>query len=89
MPMVRGSVITPVRAGAAAVSGLTRHTLSSRLPDRPGKFRGTVRTDDAHRHRVSDVSDFRKICLHSRENSFTIYHGFALFKSLLGEREKK
>ena len=28
---------------AAAVSGLTRHTLSSTVPERPGKFRGTVR----------------------------------------------
>ena len=40
---VRGSVITPVRAEAAAVSGLTRQTWSSRVPERPGKFRGTVR----------------------------------------------
>ena len=40
----RGSVITPVSADAAAVSGLTRQTLSSRVPERPGKFRGTVRT---------------------------------------------
>ena len=28
-----------------AVSGLTRHTLSSRVPDRPGKLRGTVRNE--------------------------------------------
>ena len=39
----RGSVITPVIAEAAAVSGLTRQTLSSCVPDRPGKLRGTVR----------------------------------------------
>jgi hypothetical protein len=42
-PNVPGLVITPFSADAAAVSGLTRHTLSSRVPDRPGKFRGTVR----------------------------------------------
>ena len=47
MPSDRGSVITPVRADAVAVSGLTRHTLSSRVPDRPGKLRGTVRKESA------------------------------------------
>ncbi len=35
--------MTPVSADAAAVSGLTRQTWSSRVPERPGKFRGTVR----------------------------------------------
>src|ERR1700752_3966302 len=43
IPNVPGSVMTPFSADAAAVSGLTRHTLSSRVPDRPGKLRGTVR----------------------------------------------
>jgi hypothetical protein len=43
IPNVPGLVMTPFSADAAAVSGLTRHTLSSRVPDRPGKFRGTVR----------------------------------------------
>lgn len=43
MPSVRGSVIMPVRAEAAAVFGLSRQTLPSRVPDLPGKFRGTVR----------------------------------------------
>ena len=42
-PRSRGSVITPVSADAAAVSGLHRYTWSSRVPDRPGKLRGTVR----------------------------------------------
>ncbi len=40
---VRGSVILPVRAEAAAVSGLHRNTLSSLVPERPGKLRGVVR----------------------------------------------
>src|SRR5690625_3815090 len=40
---VRGSVISPVRADAAAVSGLHKYTLSSIVPDRPGKLRGVVR----------------------------------------------
>lgn len=43
MPSDRGSV----RADAVAVSGLTRHILSSRVPDRPGKLRGTVRKDSS------------------------------------------
>ena len=43
MPRSRGSVITPVSAEAVAVSGLHRKTLSSRVPERPGKLRGTVR----------------------------------------------
>jgi len=47
MSRSRGSVITPVSADAAAVSGLTRHTLSSRVPERPGKLRGTVRSESA------------------------------------------
>src|SRR5699024_12804396 len=41
---VRGSVIFPDKAEAAAVSGLHRNTLSSFVPDLPGKFLGVVRT---------------------------------------------
>ena len=37
-----GSVITPVKAEAAAVSGLQRYTWSSSVPDLPLKLRGTV-----------------------------------------------
>src|SRR5690554_7744417 len=37
-----GSVIFPVRAEAAAVSGLHRYTWSSSVPDLLGKFRGIV-----------------------------------------------
>ncbi len=37
-----GSVILPVKAEAAAVSGLTRYTRSSFVPDLLGKFLGTV-----------------------------------------------
>jgi len=40
---VLGSVMTPVKAEAAAVSGLHRKTLSSLVPERPGKFLGVVR----------------------------------------------
>ncbi len=40
---VLGSVMTPVNAEAAAVSGLHKKTLSSLVPERPGKFRGVVR----------------------------------------------
>jgi hypothetical protein len=36
-------VICPVSAAAAAVSGEHRYTESSRVPERPGKFLGTVR----------------------------------------------
>ncbi len=43
MSKVRGSVITPVKAEAAAVSGLHKYTWSSFVPERPGKLRGTVR----------------------------------------------
>ena len=43
MSMVRGSVMTPVKAEAVAVSGLHRYTWSSLVPERPGKLRGTVR----------------------------------------------
>src|SRR5699024_1701431 len=43
MSTVRGSVITPVIADAAAVSGLHKNTLSSFVPERPGKFLGVVR----------------------------------------------
>ena len=43
MSSVRGSVITPVSADAAAVSGLQSKHASSLVPDRPGKLRGTVR----------------------------------------------
>src|SRR6266702_5580603 len=39
----RGSVIWPVSAAAAAVSGEHSQTESSPVPDRPGKLRGTVR----------------------------------------------
>src|SRR5699024_11478863 len=39
---VLGSVIFPVNAEAAAVSGLQRKTLSSFVPERPGKFLGVV-----------------------------------------------
>ena len=42
---VRGSVITPVSAAAAAVSGEHSHTESSSVPERPGKFRGMVRRE--------------------------------------------
>lgn len=41
----RGSAISPVNAAAAAVSGEHSHTRSSRVPDRPGKLRGTVRSE--------------------------------------------
>src|SRR5579875_1162885 len=41
----RGSVITPVNADAAAVSGEHNHTESSLVPDRPGKLRGMVRSE--------------------------------------------
>src|SRR4051812_40688066 len=41
----RGSVITPVNADAAAVSGEHNHTASSLVPDRPGKLRGMVRSE--------------------------------------------
>src|SRR5699024_12180056 len=41
----RGSVITPVSADAAAVSGEHNHTESSGVPERPGKFRGNVRNE--------------------------------------------
>ena len=40
MPAVRGSVITPARAEAAAVSGPQRYTWSSFEPERSGKFLG-------------------------------------------------
>src|SRR5699024_8047508 len=43
MSTVRGSVTTPVIADAAAVSGLHKNTLSSFVPERPGKFLGVVR----------------------------------------------
>jgi hypothetical protein len=36
-----GSVIFPVNAAAAAVSGY-KYILSSNVPERPGKFRGIV-----------------------------------------------
>src|SRR5699024_12647719 len=42
-PSDRGSVITPFKADAAASSGLHKNTLSSRVPDLPGKFLGVVR----------------------------------------------
>ena len=41
----RGSVITPVSAEATAVSGEHRWTMSSRVPERPGKLRGVVRSE--------------------------------------------
>jgi hypothetical protein len=41
----RGSVITPVSADAAAVSGEHNHTESSLVPERPGKLRGIVRSE--------------------------------------------
>src|SRR5690625_1772182 len=41
-PNILGSVITPVKADAAAVSGLHKNTLSSLVPDLPGKFLGVV-----------------------------------------------
>ena len=37
-----GSVIFPVNAAAAAVSGLHKYILSSNVPERPGKLRGIV-----------------------------------------------
>jgi hypothetical protein len=43
IPRPRGSVMRPASAEAAAVSGLQRYTWSSFVPERPGKFRGTVR----------------------------------------------
>jgi hypothetical protein len=43
--MVRGSVITPVRALAAAVDGEHRYTASPTVPLRPGKLRLKVRSD--------------------------------------------
>src|SRR5699024_12092545 len=48
---VRGSVITPAKAEAAAVSGLHKYTLSSIVPDRPGKLRGdrkSTRLNSSH-----------------------------------------
>ena len=42
---VRGSVITPVSALAAAVDGEQRYTASSTVPLRPGKLRLNVRSD--------------------------------------------
>ena len=44
-PRVRGSVNMPVRAEAAAVSGLTRYTCPSAVPLRPSKFRLKVRRE--------------------------------------------
>ncbi len=44
-PKVRGSVMTPVSAEAAAVSGLTRYRLASGVPLRPGKLRFEVRRE--------------------------------------------
>ena len=41
----RGSVIAPVSADAAAVSGEHSQTLSSLVPERPGKLRGMVRSE--------------------------------------------
>ena len=43
----RGSVMTPVSAAAAAVSGEHSHTESSLVPERPGKLRGKVRSEFA------------------------------------------
>src|SRR2546430_16199946 len=45
VPRSRGSVISPSRAVAAAVSGLHRYTRASGVPLRPSKFRLNVRTD--------------------------------------------
>lgn len=45
LPRVVGSVIFPVSADAAAVSGEQRNTASSWVPLRPLKFRGAVRKD--------------------------------------------
>src|SRR5699024_5350801 len=39
---LRVSVITPVRAEAAPLSGEDKFTLSSFVPERPGKFLGVV-----------------------------------------------
>jgi hypothetical protein len=44
-PSVRGSVIAPVSAVAAAVDGEHKYTRSSAVPLRPGKLRLNVRTD--------------------------------------------
>jgi hypothetical protein len=41
--MFRGSVISPTMADATAVSGLTRYTISPRVPERSEKFRLKVR----------------------------------------------
>ena len=46
-PHFRGSVISPVRAETAATSGLARYTLSSAVPERPGKLRLKVRREAA------------------------------------------
>src|SRR4030067_3379295 len=46
-PRSRGSVITPVRAAATAVSGLARYTLALLVPERPSKFLLLVRMDTA------------------------------------------
>ncbi len=43
MSSSRGSVILPVSAAAAAVSGEQSQTESSSVPERPGKLRGIVR----------------------------------------------
>ncbi len=45
MSRSRGSVITPVSAAAAAVSGLHRNNRSSFTPERPSKLRGVVRSE--------------------------------------------
>ncbi len=42
---VRGSLITPVSALAAAVDGEQRYTASSIVPLRPGKLRLNVRSE--------------------------------------------
>src|SRR3989337_564114 len=45
--VIRGFVIWPVRAETAATSGLARYTLSSGVPERPGKLRLNVRREAA------------------------------------------
>ena len=53
-PRVRGSVSTPVKAEAAAVSGLTRYTCASAVPLRPSKF--PVKGPQGHAGRIGGLA---------------------------------
>src|SRR5436853_2756659 len=53
----RGSVMVPVRALAATVSGLARYTLASLWPIRPGKLRLVVLMHDKGAFSRPNVSD--------------------------------